>query len=133
MKRNQSKAVILATQDKFIENFKICRGIIGDACKMTGIDRATLFNWCRDYPDFKKRCEDVEKDQVDFVESAFLKNIEKGNVVAQIFYLKNKAKHMYADEQNINIIKPIDIQYVKPDNILPDDDYEDLSDQKLIK
>ena len=63
------------------------------ACEAVKIDRQTHYNWLDKFDNYKKECEAVEEGLLDKCEDALRVNIEKGNVVAQIFYLKTKGKH----------------------------------------
>jgi hypothetical protein len=78
-------------QIKFLEKLREFKGNITRASKATGIDRRTHYRWlnCRTY---KKEYEDVQESVIDIVEDSFVKNIEDGNVTAQIFFLKTKGK-----------------------------------------
>ena len=63
------------------------------ACKAVKIDRQTHYNWLDNFGDYKKECEAIEEGLLDNCENRLQKNIDKGNIVAQIFYLKTKGKH----------------------------------------
>lgn len=78
---------------KFPEILADTLGIVTDACKQAGISRGTFYNWCEADPDFKRACDDVNEQTIDFVESKLLQGIREGKEASQIFYLKTKAKH----------------------------------------
>ena len=67
-------------------------GIVSPACEAAGIDRSTYYKWINEDEDFARAVADVKEFALDMAESALLKNIQNGNVTAQIFYLKTQAK-----------------------------------------
>ena len=89
VKRDRYKA----KRKKMIEALEINGHNITKACKAVKIDRQTHYNWLDKFDNYKKECEAVEEGLLDKCEDALRVNIEKGNVVAQIFYLKTKGKH----------------------------------------
>ena len=81
-----------AKKEKFIQQLRDTRGIIKSACDATGIHRSTYYRWYDNDEAFKDAVDIVKEEQIDFVEEKLLKLIEKGNVLATIFYLKTKGK-----------------------------------------
>ena len=90
-KRNSTSSTIKKRienqQKEWLEAFKNQWTITG-ACKKIGIDRGTYYIWGKKYPEFKKRKEEIEKEQIDFVEAKLYEAINEGNLGAIIFYLK---------------------------------------------
>ena len=74
-------------QEEWLEAFKNQWTITG-ACKKIGISREAYYLWIGKYPEFKKRKEEIEKEQIDFVEAKLYEAIQEGNLGAIIFYLK---------------------------------------------
>lgn len=63
-----------------------------------GIGRTTLFEWCKKEPNIADALKQG-KEYVDYqVENALLMNALSGNVVAQIFWLKNRKKLQWRDK-----------------------------------
>lgn len=63
-----------------------------------GIGRTTLFEWCKKEPNIENALKQG-KECVDYqVENALLMNALSGNVVAQIFWLKNRKKLQWRDK-----------------------------------
>lgn len=63
-----------------------------------GINKATLYDWIKKYPDISdslKRGKEVVDIQV---ENALLKNALSGNITAQIFWLKNRRPNKWRDK-----------------------------------
>lgn len=67
-------------------------GNIKKACSMCNISRQTHYDWLGKSDTYKKHYQEMLEGLKDVVESALMKNILGGNVVAQIFWLKTKAK-----------------------------------------
>jgi len=93
MKKNKStksdtiKERIEKNQEEWLEAFKSQWTITG-TCKRIGINPDTYYEWAKKYPEFKKRKEEIEKEQTDFVEAKLYEAINGGNLGAIIFYLK---------------------------------------------
>jgi hypothetical protein len=81
------------TPKQIIDALTEASGIQAAAARKLGIARSTIGLYMERYPEVKAAYEDVNETTIDFVESKLMENIRKGNIVAQIFYLKTKAKH----------------------------------------
>lgn len=89
------------TQKALIEALNQSLGNITISCKNVGVSRNTYYQWLKQ-PEFAEAVNDIPEQTIDFVENALLKNIREGNVTAQIFFLKTKAKHRgYVEKQEI--------------------------------
>lgn len=77
-------------KEEFLESFRNCTGIITIACQRKGIARATFYNWLNSDAEFRKKIEEIKKEQIGAVEDRLLKAILADNVSAIIFYLKSK-------------------------------------------
>lgn len=63
-----------------------------------GINKATLYDWIKKYPDISDSLKGG-KEVVDIqVENALLKNALSGNITAQIFWLKNRRPNKWRDK-----------------------------------
>ena len=87
IKSDTIKERIEKNQEEWLEAFKSQWTITG-ACKRIGINPDTYYEWAKKYPEFKKRKEEIEKEQIDFVEAKLYEAINSGNLGAIIFYLK---------------------------------------------
>lgn len=77
-------------------------GNVSIACQQVGISRQAHYNWLKNNQRYREAIEEIPEKTIDFVEHSLLKNVKAGNVVAQIFYLKTKAKHRgYVEKQEI--------------------------------
>ncbi|MBI2624766.1 MAG: hypothetical protein HYW70_00280 [Candidatus Nealsonbacteria bacterium] len=72
---------------------------VAAACKSTGINRDTYYEWLKKYPDFVKQIEEEKKQQIEYVESKLYEAIQKGNLTAIIFFLKNRARQKWGAEE----------------------------------
>jgi len=79
-------------------------GIVTDSCRQIGISRDTHYRWLKEDKQYKKAIKDIENVALDFVESALLQQIKKGNPLSTMFYLKCKAKKRgYIEQQDVKI------------------------------
>jgi len=92
-------ARISKNQDLFIEAYKRKACNISLSCEAIKINRLAYYEWRRKYKDFDNRCREVEASLIDLAESQLLVNIKKGNIVALIFFLCNRAGDRW---QNVN-------------------------------
>lgn len=89
---------------QLIENLRLYKGIITNACAVVGVSRATFYNWCKEDAEFNEEVNQINEETLDFVESKLLKNIEKGEVTSIIFYLKTKGRNRgYQEKAEIDI------------------------------
>ena len=87
-----------------IEALEKSLGIVTTACMSVGISRQTHYNWLSSDIDYKLAVDDLQNVALDFAESKLHKQIEKGNPISTIFFLKCKGKRRgYIEEQDINI------------------------------
>lgn len=75
-------------KEEFLEKLRESTGIVTVACQKQNIARGTFYNWCNSDADFKKKVDEVKKEQIGVVEDRLLKAILEGNVSAIIFYLR---------------------------------------------
>lgn len=68
-------------------------GVVTDACKSVGINRATHYKWLNSDKDYKQQVEAIENVAIDFVESKLYEKIQKGDTACIIFYMKTKGKN----------------------------------------
>ena len=85
------KKRIAKDQKEWLEAFKN-QWTIAAACRKIGIDRGTYYLWAKKYPLFVKQKEEIEKEQVEYVETKLVQAIERGDLGAIIFYLKCRSE-----------------------------------------
>ena len=79
-------------------------GIVTNACKAIGISRPMHYKWLKEDAEYRRAVKDMENAALDFAESQLLKQIQKGNPLSTIFYLKCKGKKRgYIEQNNLEI------------------------------
>jgi hypothetical protein len=79
-------------------------GIVTDSCRQIGISRDTHYRWLKEDKEYKRAIKDIENVALDFVESALLQQIKKGNPLSTMFYMKCKGKKRgYIEQQDIKV------------------------------
>jgi len=87
---------------RLLENLRLTMGCVAEACRATCISRSTFYDYCKEDPAFKQAVEDIDEETLDFAEKKLRDHIAKDNVVANIFFLKTKAKRRgYVERQEI--------------------------------
>jgi len=87
-----------------IEALEKSLGIVTTACKQVGIARSTHYEWYAKDKEYRRAVKLIEDVALDFAESQLHKQIQKGNPLSTIFYLKCKAKKRgYIEQQDIKI------------------------------
>lgn len=77
-------------------------GVVSSASKACGVSRDAHYRWMKEDPTYKQKVEDIENISIDFVESQLFKQIQEGNTVATIFFLKTRGKKRgYVERQEI--------------------------------
>lgn len=94
-RRAKAKARIIEALDK-------SGGHIGKAVEAAGVARATFYEWIKSDNEFKTKAYDIIDHKIDNVEFALYSTALKGNVTAQIFYLKNKRSEKWKDSHNLD-------------------------------
>lgn len=77
-------------KEKFLVMFEKTLGIIGAACKFSGISRNTYYEWREQDPEFKKSCDKILYTQPGAVEDKLLQAIANNNSSSIHFYLSRK-------------------------------------------
>jgi transposase-like protein len=90
----------------FLEAYKKSLFNISEACRAIGINRTTYYTWIEKYPKFKEELELAEKQMDDIAENSLYKNVKKGIQKAVEFYLTNRKKDKYSNNQNIEVTIP---------------------------
>jgi len=63
-------------------------GLVTPACKELGVSRDTFYRWLREDPEFKKKVDEIDDIQGDFVEHQLFKKIKEGSERSILFYMK---------------------------------------------
>lgn len=102
-------------KEKMLEELSASRGIIKIACDRSGISRNTFYEWIKQDLEFKKAVDIIQEEQIDFVESRLLDNINEGDTQASTFYLKTKGKGRGYTERDIPQTSAALVQNNAPD------------------
>jgi hypothetical protein len=87
-----------------IEALEKSLGIVTTACKSVGIARSTHYEWYSKDKEYRKAVKSIEDIALDFAESQLHKQIQKGNPLSTIFYLKCRGKKRgYIEQQDIKV------------------------------
>lgn len=87
-----SAVTIRLKKKRMIEALTESLGIVTIACKKTGTDRNTHYNWYHNDKEYKEAVDALSEVSLDFAESKLLEKIEEKDTTAIIFYLKTKGK-----------------------------------------
>lgn len=70
---------------------------ITESCNAANLSRMTIWNWRKKSKTFDNQISIIIDSRTQSVEDALYSNAIKGNVTAQIFWLKNRAKERWSD------------------------------------
>lgn len=100
MKTRPTKSDIL--KKHLVEALEKSLGVVTTACKNTGVNRSTFYEWYNKDEEFRKQVDDIGNVALDFAESKLHEQIMDNNTSATIFYLKTKGKKRgYVERQEI--------------------------------
>lgn len=105
-KRKEAKNSTDSTRNRqkraFLESLK--SGVtIKDASEKAGIDRTTVWLWRKKWKGFDNKIFSIIDSRTQTVEDALYGSALSGNVAAQIFWLKNRAKDRWKDKQEYDV------------------------------
>jgi hypothetical protein len=63
----RKKALLEALEDKY--------GIVTDACRATGVERSTFYEWLKIDPEFKASVDEIQETAIDYVEGKLFERI----------------------------------------------------------
>lgn len=78
--------------DTVAKVYKANAGNLSLTAEALGIDRSTLWDWRKRYPELEQKLKDYDESLGDLAESKLMMAINEGNLTAIIFYLKTKHK-----------------------------------------
>lgn len=107
-KKEENEDVTNVTRNRQKEAFLLSleRGTsITEACENARISRMTVWRWRKKYKGFDSKVLLVIDSRTQSMEDALYASGLKGNVIAQIFWLKNRAKDRWKDkfEQKVEL------------------------------
>ena len=95
---------------RFLEAYERNSCLLYKTCKEVGLSPTTVINWTHKHPEFMKQKEELQELMNDKVVANLQKNaIDENNIVAQIFWLKNRRKAEWGDRQEVEhtLTKPL--------------------------
>jgi hypothetical protein len=97
MRTIEAKKALLIALEKHL-------GIVTPACKEIGLSRTQHYKWLKEDKEYKQAVKELENVALDFAESALMQQINKGNPLSTMFYLKCRAKKRgYIEQQDIKV------------------------------
>lgn len=78
--------------DVIAKAYKANAGNLSLTAEAIGIDRTTLWEWRKNFPELEQKLNDYDESLGDLAESKLMMAINEGNLTAIIFYLKTKHK-----------------------------------------
>ena len=105
-------------KERMLKALEKSLGIVTPACKEVGISRQTYHRWYSDDDEFKRKVDDINDVQADFVENQLFKKIKEGSERSILFYMRYKGKNrgytdsidITSDGKSITEIKLIEIK-----------------------
>ena len=83
---------------RLLEALEKSLGIVTPACKEVGISRDRFYTYYHDDPEFKKKVDDIQNIQLDFVENQMFRKIKEGSERSILFYMRYRgSKRGYTD------------------------------------
>ena len=88
--RNRQKEAFLASVEKGAS--------ISESCEAAHVNKTTIWRWRKKWKSFDNKILAIIDSRSQTVEDALYSTALKGNIVAQIFWLKNRAKDRWSDK-----------------------------------
>jgi len=103
-KRDEAKIETIETRNRQKRAFLISidRGAsITESCEAAHVGRATIWRWRKRSKGFNNKVLAIIDSRTQSVEDALYSSCLKGNVIAQIFWLKNRASDRWKDVKEV--------------------------------
>jgi hypothetical protein len=101
----------------FLLAYKDSAGNIAHACRAAKIDRQTYYNYIEKFDSFKKECDNIKEENIDFAESILMGEIRNKNMTATIFFLKTIGRNRgYIERQEMDIDgdMSLTVEFIEP-------------------
>lgn len=79
---------------------------LSEIAENIGVTERTLYSWRANKPEFFQALKKAQNIADKLVEESLFRNAISGNVVAQIFWLKNRQPDLWRDKQSIETLGP---------------------------
>lgn len=103
-KRDEAKIETIETRNRQKEAFLLSLeggASITDSCEAAQVSRATIWRWRKRSKGFNNKTLAIIDSRTQSVEDALYATALKGNVIAQIFWLKNRASDRWKDVKEV--------------------------------
>jgi hypothetical protein len=94
--RNRQKEAFLISVEK--------GSSISESCEAAHVSRTTIWRWRKKWKGFDHKILSIIDSRTQTIEDALYATALKGNVVAQIFWLKNRAKDRWSDKTTHEVV-----------------------------
>ncbi len=103
-KTDKRKQITEDNKNNFLRAYRESAGNIAHACKSANINRQTYYNYLEKFDTFKKECEDIKEENIDFAESVLMGEIRNKHMTATIFFLKTQGRNRgYVERQEMDV------------------------------
>ena len=103
-------------------------GNVTQSCQDVGMSRDRYYVYLRTDKEFKRKVDDIDNIQLDFVESKLIENIKAGDKGSIMFYMRYKGrKRGYTDSIDLNVSGNINIT-TKWGDEKPENDDENIDE-----
>jgi transposase-like protein len=112
------KQITEDNKKNFLKAYKESAGNIAHACRAANIDRQTYYNYIGKFDSFKKECDNIKEENIDFAESVLMGEIKNKNMTATIFFLKTIGRNRgYIERQEMDIDGDMNlvVEFIDPD------------------
>lgn len=105
-----------ATLERILQAARSSDGLIMNIAKKAKLDRSSIHNYIKEFPEVATAIEEAKEKLYDTVESKLFEKIKAGDMTAIIFFAKTKMKHRgYIEKQEIEFPKDITLRVVYDD------------------
>jgi hypothetical protein len=105
-------------KERFLKALRAHRGLVTFAAKSMDISCMFHYRELKNDPEYAAEVKLIQEANIDMSESQLLRSIKGGNIIANMFYLKCKAKHRgYIERQEVGFVSP-DKQVKAPDSVV---------------
>jgi len=77
-----------------------------EACKAAKVDVSSIWQWIKDDQEFAKAVEIALESRIEVAVDSLFENVKKGNIIAQIFWTKNRGRGKWKDKQEVEFVMP---------------------------
>ena len=83
----------IRTREQILEFLEANGGYLSHTATALDISRKTLWTYIRSSPELQEEIEHLNEARLDMTELALMKNVDGGNITAQMYHLNCKGRH----------------------------------------